>query len=95
MLIPSQIPAIHDQFTADWHKDPATASPGSGELMTFVVEQHRQNFALWHEEDRDSLAAESRGQEAVKKSFWVQSRLEDWLVTRFGKDLSVRYCVSA
>jgi len=48
-----ELPAIlkiHDEFTKLWHGDP-TAGKGSG-LERLVIEQHRQNFALWHEEDR-------------------------------------------
>lgn len=45
-----QIPKLHDELTATWHTDP-DARVGSG-LDALVVEQHRQNFALWHEEDR-------------------------------------------
>lgn len=41
---------IHDEFTARWHTDPRVGA-GSG-LEALVIEQHRQNFALWHEEDR-------------------------------------------
>jgi len=44
------IPKLHDEFTACWHSDPEAGS-GSG-LESLVIEQHRQNFALWHEEDR-------------------------------------------
>jgi hypothetical protein len=52
MLVFADIPALQDQFTADWHQDALTASPGNGQLKTLIIEQHRQNFALWHEEDR-------------------------------------------
>lgn len=41
---------LHDEFTARWHVEPDAGS-GSG-LESLVIEQHRQNFALWHEEDR-------------------------------------------
>lgn len=41
---------IQDDFTSLWHRDPG-AEAGSG-LEGLVVQQHRQNFALWHEEDR-------------------------------------------
>ena len=44
------ITAIHDDLTARWHGDPSAGS-GSG-LEAIIVEQHRQNFGLWHEEDR-------------------------------------------
>lgn len=48
-----ELPAIlkiQDEFTQLWHGDP-TAGKHSG-LEGLVIEQHRQNFALWHEEDR-------------------------------------------
>ena len=41
---------IHDDFTARWHSEPQ-AGTGTG-LEALIVEEHRQNFALWHEEDR-------------------------------------------
>ena len=44
------IPKLHDDLTARWHTDP-NAGSGSG-LESLIIEQHRQNFALWHEEDR-------------------------------------------
>jgi hypothetical protein len=44
------IPKLHDDFTTRWHTD-AEAKQGSG-LEALIIEQHRQNFALWHEEDR-------------------------------------------
>lgn len=44
------IPKLHDDLTACWHADPEAGS-GSG-LEALIIEQHRQNFALWHEEDR-------------------------------------------
>jgi len=43
------IPILHDEFTKRWHTNPDDGS-GSG-LESLVIEQHRQNFALWHEED--------------------------------------------
>jgi phosphate uptake regulator len=51
------IPKFHDDLTARWHDDPTSGS-GSG-LEALVIEQHRQNFRLWHEEDlaRAPLAA--------------------------------------
>ena len=41
---------IQDDFTTRWHSDP-DAGGGSG-LEGLVISQHRQNFALWHQEDR-------------------------------------------
>jgi len=71
-----QLPAIlnlHDEFTAHWHTDP-NAGAGSG-LEALVIEQHRQNFALWHEEDRaraphasaDQIAQTKRAIDAVNQ----------------------------
>lgn len=52
LLMLPDISAIHDQFTAAWH-NPAAGSPNrSAGLQSLIVEQHRRNFALWHEEDR-------------------------------------------
>jgi Protein of unknown function (DUF4254) len=45
-----EILRIHDEFTERWHRHPEERS-GTG-LEALVIEQHRQNFALWHEEDR-------------------------------------------
>lgn len=47
---PASIPALQDEYTAKWHSD-AQAGSESG-LNALILEQHRQNFALWHEEDR-------------------------------------------
>jgi hypothetical protein len=46
----SSIIKLHDEFALQWHCNP-NAKQGSG-LEALIVEQHRQNFALWHEEDR-------------------------------------------
>lgn len=47
---PASIPALHDEYTAKWHSDPQAGSDSG--LNALILEQHRQNFALWHEEDR-------------------------------------------
>ena len=47
---PASIPALHDEYTARWHSDPQVGSESG--LNALILEQHRQNFALWHEEDR-------------------------------------------
>ncbi|MBV9146639.1 MAG: DUF4254 domain-containing protein [Acidobacteria bacterium] len=46
----SQIPLIHDRLVREWHAE-ETEAPATG-FDRLVIEQHRQNFALWHEEDR-------------------------------------------
>ncbi|HKT26187.1 MAG TPA: DUF4254 domain-containing protein [Terriglobales bacterium] len=47
---PASIPALQDEYTAKWHSDPQAGSESG--LNALILEQHRQNFALWHEEDR-------------------------------------------
>jgi len=47
---PASIPALQDEYTARWHSDPQSGSESG--LNALILEQHRQNFALWHEEDR-------------------------------------------
>ena len=44
-----EIAKLQDDFTTRWHSDPNVGA-GSG-LEALVIEQHRQNFALWHQED--------------------------------------------
>jgi hypothetical protein len=50
MRLFEDLTTVHDELTFRWHQDP-NAGSGSG-LEALVIEQHRQNFALWHEEDR-------------------------------------------
>jgi hypothetical protein len=47
---PVSIPALQDEYTTKWHSDPQAGSESG--LNALILEQHRQNFALWHEEDR-------------------------------------------
>src|SRR5690349_8645384 len=47
---PVSIPALQDEYTPKWHSDPQAGSESG--LNALILEQHRQNFALWHEEDR-------------------------------------------
>lgn len=49
-MSPASIPALQDEYTAKWHSDPRAGSESG--LNALILEQHRQNFALWHEEDR-------------------------------------------
>jgi hypothetical protein len=41
-----------DKFTSSWHSDPENLLTDGSTLMIRVIEQHRFNFDLWHEEDR-------------------------------------------
>ena len=59
------ITILHDEFTALWHTDPDAGS-GSGP-ESLVIGQHRQNFALWHEEDRARAPHASPEEIAQKK----------------------------
>jgi hypothetical protein len=57
MVFPSEVIAIHDKLTSRWHQD---TSVGAGDgLESLVIQQHQQNFALWHEEDRARAARAS------------------------------------
>lgn len=42
---------LQDHFTALWHED-LEAKSNEGSLLDLIVNQHRQNFDLWHEEDK-------------------------------------------
>ncbi|QHN02809.1 DUF4254 domain-containing protein [Granulicella sp. WH15] len=42
---------LHDQANQLWHQETATPAPSSP-LDTLVQAQHRENFDLWHEEDK-------------------------------------------
>ena len=46
----NDIHRLHDDLTARWHSE-ATDGSVTG-LEALIIEEHRQNFALWHEEDR-------------------------------------------
>lgn len=45
------ISQLQDHFTALWHED-LRAESNEGSLLDLIVNQHRQNFDLWHEEDK-------------------------------------------
>jgi hypothetical protein len=64
MQLPN-IPILHDEFTARWHTDSGAGSSSGFESL--VIEQHRQNFALWHEEDRVRAPHASPEEIAQKK----------------------------
>lgn len=89
MLALPDISAIHDQLTADWHNDP-TAAPArhSSELTTLTVEQHRQNFALWHEEDRTrSPRASAEEIAAIKRNIDALNQARNDLVEAIDREL--------
>jgi Protein of unknown function (DUF4254) len=61
MLNTAHIVGLQAEATRRWH-EPAEMPPLEGELDELVVEQHRANFDLWHEEDqaRDPKATPER-----------------------------------
>ena len=50
MIDAHQITRLHDMATAQWHEN-SEEIVAKG-LLCFVLDQHRANFDLWHEEDR-------------------------------------------
>jgi Protein of unknown function (DUF4254) len=50
MLRSATIVRLHDEATAGWHRAEAYAA-GEEVLAELVLEQHRANYDLWHEED--------------------------------------------
>jgi hypothetical protein len=50
MLKSATIVRLHDEATARWHRA-ETCLAGEGLLAGLVLEQHRANYDLWHEED--------------------------------------------
>lgn len=58
MLDAAQIVRLQEQATRVWHEAGAPEPVAAGALMELVLEQHRANFDLWHQEDaaRDPLA---------------------------------------
>ena len=47
----SNIPALQDGFTREWHSREDLPA-GSNGLERLIIEQHLSNFRLWHEEDQ-------------------------------------------
>ena len=82
----SQITALHDELTAGWHRDPLNCS-GDG-VQALVVEQHRQNFDLWHEEDRARAPHASHEQIAeIKRSIDVLNQKRNDLIEAIDRAL--------
>ncbi|PYY09806.1 MAG: hypothetical protein DMG61_22650 [Acidobacteria bacterium] len=80
------ISKIQDELTARWHSDP-NAGSGSG-LETLVIEQHRQNFALWHEEDRARAPLASADEIAqTKRAIDALNQVRNDLVEAIDREL--------
>lgn len=60
MIDAKRIGTLQDEWTERWHSDEAGAAPVE-DLVAVVIENHRANFDLWHEEDqaRDPEASDS------------------------------------
>lgn len=53
MLEAAAIPRLHQNFTEAWHEPaPATQTLDDDPLAALIIAQHRENFDLWHEEDK-------------------------------------------
>ncbi len=54
MLEAASIPRLHQHLTEAWHEPvaPSTAPPPEDPLAALITAQHRENFDLWHEEDK-------------------------------------------
>ena len=50
MVDAGEIVRLQEEATRRWH-EPSEMPPAASELDALVVEQHRANFDLWHEED--------------------------------------------
>jgi len=80
------IVAIHDELTARWHADP-NAGLGSG-LEALIIEEHRQNFALWHEEDRARAPLASAEQIAdTKRNIDALNQVRNDLIEAIDREL--------
>ena len=75
MLNAGQIVRLQEEATRRWH-EPTEMPPAANELDALVVEQHRANFDLWHEED------EARDPEATPQKIVAVKKAIDRLNQR-------------
>jgi hypothetical protein len=69
LLHPSEITALHDQWTVAWHQETPVVSPAMTGFERALAEQHLANFELWHAEDT-ARAPEATDQDlAASKRF--------------------------
>ena len=54
LLETATIPNLHQHLTEAWHDPapPTTQDPPEDPLAALITAQHRENFDLWHEEDK-------------------------------------------
>ncbi len=89
MVSATEIAALQDRLTREWHERPdapATGSPAAGaetdfEWLRLVARQHRANFDLWHIEDAARTAGASDAEIGqVKRRVDVTNQLRNDLV---------------
>lgn len=69
MLDARHITVLHAQATRFWHQPDAAESVANTDFEELVLQQHRANFDLWHEEDKArDPAAPDRAIAAVKRA---------------------------
>jgi hypothetical protein len=91
MLDAASIPTLHQSLTEAWHDPatPATQDPAEDPLAALITAQHRENFDLWHEEDkaRDPQATDA-GIAQVKRAIDrlnqrrndLVEKIDEWLL---------------
>ncbi len=52
MIRVAEIVRLHDHHVAAWHRDPVAIDDHDEPLVASILNNHRWNFLLWHEEDR-------------------------------------------
>ena len=75
MVDAGEIVRLQEEATRAWH-EPREMPAAASELNALVVEQHRANFDLWHEED------EARDQEATPEKIVAVKKAIDRLNQR-------------
>jgi hypothetical protein len=78
----SDVAAVQDRCTDAWHRP--KAAEGAEGIAALVVEQHRRNFDLWHEEDRARAPDASDAEiAAVKRAIDRLNQQRNDLVEKF------------
>lgn len=79
MLDAAHITVLQEQATRAWHDAHASAALPEDQVSALVVEQHRSNFDLWHEEDkaRDPAAPDSAIAEVKRSIDRINQRRND------------------
>src|SRR5437868_8424908 len=86
MVLLIAIANVLDDLTSRWHTDPNAGSGNDFEAL--VIEQHRQNFALWHEEDRARAPLASPEEIAqTKRNIDVLNQVRNDLVEAIDREL--------